>query len=219
LLLPLDFGELVGDDLGGGEVRRCTNFIFITIGGPQGFEDAAGVFASAHGHPASPGDLEDGVVGLAENLDQAFDLGRAASHLEHDGLRREIDDAGAEHVGKLENLGARVEPVRLVGTGGDLDETELADNALAAADLVDVDGDFELVERGSDAVRGGVGRLADDGHAGGIGALGLAYGERDDVDVEAAEERGDSREDAGFVLYQGYEGVEHGSFLSMHLDF
>ncbi len=40
-------------------------------------------------------------------------------------------------------------------------------------------------------------------------ALGLAYGERDDVDVETAEERGDSREDAGLVLDQGYEGVEH----------
>ncbi len=56
---------------------------------------------------------------------------------------------------------------------------------------------------------GVVRRLADDSHAGDVGALGLAYGERDDVDVETAEERGDSRKDAGFVLDQGYEGVEH----------
>ena len=82
--------------------------------------------------------------------------------------------------------------------------------AFGAADLVDVDGDFELVERGADAVGGGVGRLADDGHARGVGAFGFADGERDDVDVEAAEERGDAGEDAGFVLNEGYEGVEHG---------
>ena len=58
---------------------------------------------------------------------------------------------------------------------------------------------------------GGLGRLADDGHARGVGALGLADGEGDDVDVEAAEERGDAGEDAGFVLDEGYEGVEHRS--------
>ena len=45
-----------------------------------------------------------------------------------------------------------------------------------------------------------LGGFADDGHAGDVGALGLADGERDDVDVEAAEERGDAGEDAGFVL-------------------
>ena len=95
------------------------------------------------------------------------------------------------------------------GAGGDLDEAELADDGIGAADLVDVDGDLEFVERGADAVGGVVGRLADDGHAGDVGALGLADGERDDVDVETAEERGDSREDAGFVLDEGYEGVEH----------
>src|ERR1039458_1470188 len=66
-------------------------------------------------------------------------------------------------------------------------------------------------ERGRDGVGGGLGRLADDGHARGVGALGLAYGEGDDVDVEAAEERGDAGEDAGFVLHEGYEGVEHWS--------
>src|SRR5207248_2204616 len=114
-----------------------------------------------------------------------------------------------EDVGQLKYLRTGVEAVGLVWAGGDLDEAELADDALAAADLVDVDGDLELVERGADAVRGGVGRLADDGHARGVGALGLAYGERNDVDVETAEERGDSGKDAGLVLDQGYEGVEH----------
>ena len=102
-----------------------------------------------------------------------------------------------------------MEAVGLVGAGGDLDEAELADDGLGAADLVDVDGDFELVERGADAVGGMLVRLADDGHARGVGALRLADRERDDVDVETAEERGDAGEHAGFVLNEGYESVEH----------
>jgi hypothetical protein len=40
--------------------------------------------------------------------------------------------------------------------------------------------------------------------------LALADRERDDVDAETAEERGDTGEDAGLVLNEGYEGVEHG---------
>ena len=99
------------------------------------------------------------------------------------------------------------------GAGGDLDEAELADDGLGAGDLVDVLGDLELVEGGADAVGDvgvGVGGFADDGHAGGVGALGFADGERDpNVDVEAAEEGGDAGEDAGLVLHVGYEGVEH----------
>jgi len=62
---------------------------------------------------------------------------------------------------------------------GYLEEAELADDGIGAADLVDVDGDLEFVERGADAVGGVVGGLADDGHAGDVGALGFAYGERD----------------------------------------
>ena len=54
----------------------------------------------------------------------------AAGHLEHDGLGGEVDDAGAEDVGELEDLGAGVEAVGLVGAGGDLDEAELADDGL-----------------------------------------------------------------------------------------
>ena len=82
--------------------------------------------------------------------------------------------------------------------------------AFAAAYLVDVDGDLELVERGANAVGGMLRRLADDGHARGVGALGLADRQRDDVDVEAAKERGDAGENAGFVFNEGYKGVEHG---------
>src|SRR5216683_211524 len=208
-LFLVDVCELVGDDLFGLELGEVVACGFDWTVGAEGFEDAAGVVASAHGHAAGAGDLEDGVVALAEDLDEAFDLAGAAGHLEHDGLGGEIDDAGAEDVAKLEDLGAGGEAVGFVGAGGDLDEAELADDGFAAADLVYVYGDLQFVEARADTVGGVLGRLADDGHAGGVGALGLAYGQRDDVDVEAAKERGDPGEDAGFVLDQGYECVEH----------
>ena len=51
--------------------------------------------------------------------------------------------------------------------------------------------------------------VGDDGHARDAGLLGVADGERDDVDVQPAEERGDAREDAGFVFDEGYECVQH----------
>src|SRR5216683_1306184 len=129
-LFLVDVCELVGDDLFGlelGEVGACG---FDWTVGAEGFEDAAGVVASAHGHAAGAGDLEDGVVALAEDLDEAFDLAGAAGHLEDDGF--------------------------------------------AAADLVYVYGDLQFVEARADTVGGVLGRLADDGHAGGVGALGLA---------------------------------------------
>jgi hypothetical protein len=170
------------------------------VGLAKGLEDAAGVQASAHGHAACAGDLEDGVAGLAQDLDEALDLAGAAGHFEHDGLGGEIDDAGAEDVGQLEDLGAGLQAAGRGGAGGDLDEAELADDGFAAADLVDIVGDFELVEAGADAVRGGLGRLADDGHARGVWLLALADRERDDVDAETAKERGDTGEDAGLVL-------------------
>ncbi len=166
--------------------------------------------AAAHGHAAGAGDFENLVAAFPQDLEQTFDLGGGAGHLEHDGFGCEIDDPGAEDGAELEDLRARVNAVRRTGPGGDLDEAELADDGFGAVDLVDVYGGFELVERGPDAMRRGLGRLADDGHARGIGTFGFADGERDDVDVEAAEERGDAGENAGLVLYEGYEGVEHG---------
>ena len=130
--------------------------------------------AAAHGHTAGAGDFEDGVAGLGDDLDEAFDLGGAAGHLEHDGLGGEVDDAGAEDVGELEDLRAGVLAEGVRGAGGDLDEAELADDGFAAAYFVDLDGDLELVERGADAVGGVLGSFADDGHAGDVGALGFA---------------------------------------------
>ena len=214
-LLSVNVGELGGQDFAGVGFFGEGGLVGVGgIGCAERFHDTAGVVASAHGHAAGAGDLEDGVAALGDDLDEAFDLGGAAGELEHDGLGGEVDDAGLEDSGELEDLRARVLAEGMRGACADLEEAELADDGIGAADLVDVDGDLELVERGADAVGGVVGRLADDGHAGDVGALGLAYGERDDVDVETAEERGDSREDAGFVLDQGYEGVEHSVALS-----
>src|SRR5260370_781732 len=182
-LFFVDVCELVGDDLFGlelGEVGAC-GFDWAVCA--EGFEDAAGVVAAPHGHAAGAGDLEDGVVALAEDLDEAFDLAGAAGHLEHDGLGGEVDDAGAEDVAKLEDLGAGGEAVGLVGAGGDLDEAELADDGFATAYLVYIYGDLEVVQARANAVRGVLGRLADDGHARGVGAFGRAHGERAEFDV------------------------------------
>src|ERR1700733_8007037 len=187
LLFFFEAGEFVGDDFGFGEFG-ARGQLGAAAGGAEGFENAAGVDAATHGHAAGAGDLEQGVAGLAQDLDEAFDLAGGGGHLQHDGFGGEVDDPGAEYVGELEDVGAGVEAVGFIGAGGDLDEAELADDAFAAADLVDVDGDFEFVERGADAVGGSIGGLADDGHARGVGALRLAYGERNDVDVETAEE-------------------------------
>jgi len=87
-------GGGLGFGLGGGAA----------VGLAEGLEDAAGVVAAAHGHATGAGDLDDGVAGLAQDLDEALDLAGGAGHLQHDGLGCEIDDAGAEDVGQLEDL-------------------------------------------------------------------------------------------------------------------
>src|SRR5271170_2290408 len=136
--------------------------------------------AAAHGHTAGARDLEDGVATLGDDLDEAFDFGGAAGEFEHDGLGREVDDAGFENGGELEDLRARVLAKGVRRAGCNLDEAELADDGIGAADLVYFDGDLEFVERGADAVRRMIGRLADDSHAGDVGAFRFAYCQRDD---------------------------------------
>ncbi len=75
-----------------------------------------------------------------------------------------------------------------VRTGGYLDEAEFANDSLTAAQLVDIAGDLELIERGANTVSGVFWRLANDGHAGDALAFALANRERDDVDVETTEQ-------------------------------
>src|SRR6185503_4989258 len=81
LLFFVDFGELVGNDFGDGEVVGGAGFLVGGVRRAQGFEDAAGVLAAAHGHAAGAGDLEDDVVGLAEDLNQPLDFAGRPSHL------------------------------------------------------------------------------------------------------------------------------------------
>ena len=75
--------------------------------------------------------------------------------------------------------------MRRLRTGGHLDQAKLAHDGFRAVDLVNLDGGFELVERGLNTMRymriGGaamrtcslakIGRFAHDGHARGARAL------------------------------------------------
>src|ERR1700721_513296 len=142
-----DVSELGGEDVVGTKFFREDGlFGVIRIGGAEGFEDAAGVVAAAHGHAACTGDFEDGVAALGDDLDKAFDIGGAAGHLEHDGFGRKVDDASAEGGGKLEELRPRVLAKRVRGTSSNLDEAEPANDGLAAANLVAVARDPHFVK-------------------------------------------------------------------------
>ncbi len=174
-------------------------------------QHAAGVVAAAHGHAAGAGYLQYLVSALGKHLDEAFDLAGRAGELEHGGFRGDIDDAGLEYLGEVEEVGALLVS-RWLGAGGDLDERELADDGGVALDLVHIARDLELVERGLDAGGGVLRRLGDDGHARDVVALAMAHGERDDVDVETAEERSDAGEHAGLVFNECNECVQHLGF-------
>ena len=56
----------------------------------------------------------------------------------------------------------------------------------------------------------GAGRsLGNDRHARNVRALRVADGERDDIDVQAAEQRGNPGENAGLVFHESDECVQH----------
>ena len=73
-------GESVGVEVFGGKVEEVGAFGAVGGFSAEGFEDSAGVVASAHGHAAGAGDFEDGVGTFAEDLQEAFDFGGAAGH-------------------------------------------------------------------------------------------------------------------------------------------
>src|SRR5207302_663018 len=107
--LSFDVGEFGGQDFASVRLLWERGLVGVRgVGGAEGFEDAAGVVAAAHGHAAGAGDLEDGVAALGDDLDEAFDLGGAAGEFEHYGLGGEIDDTGLEDVGEFEDLRAGV---------------------------------------------------------------------------------------------------------------
>ena len=77
---------------------------WFVLAGAHGPQYAAGVVAAAHGHFAAAADFENAAFVFAQHLDQAFDLAFDAGHLDHQRLRGEIDDAGAEDLDQIEDL-------------------------------------------------------------------------------------------------------------------
>ena len=151
LLFFVDVFEFVGGDFGGGWSFGC----FDPVGGAEGFEDAAGVVAAAHGHPTGAGDhFENGAVGLAEDLDDGLDLQAAPviSSMMDSGARSTMRARKTWASSKIWERECR--PWGELGPHGDLDQAGSADTCFAGHDFVDIDGDFELVERRANAVGG-----------------------------------------------------------------
>ena len=172
---------------------------------PMAFRTLAGVMAAAHGHFAAAADFENAAFVFAEHLDEAFDLAFDAGHFDHQRLRSEVDDAGAKDFDQIEDLRA------VARRGGHFDERQFAGDGRRLGDVVDVDDIFQLEQAGADAVAGLGGGLADQREAREAGSLAAAHGERVDVDVEAAEERGHAREHAGQIFNVSDECVQHKS--------
>ena len=78
---------------------------------------------------------------------------------EDERVRRDVDDAGAEHFRQLHHVRPRL------GIGGDLDHHELAPHRGRAGDVLDADDVHQLPQVRLDAARGDVRRIDDDGHA------------------------------------------------------
>src|ERR1035441_1514215 len=94
---------------------------------------ASSLTASAHGHLAAPADFKDAAVALIEHLDQPFNLALNARHLDHQRLRREIDNARAKNFNQLEDRRARVP------CGRHLDQRQLASHRGSAGDVVHIE--------------------------------------------------------------------------------
>ncbi len=159
---------------------------------------AARAFAARHGERARARHLQH-PVGL-EHFEQAIELGGAAGELEHQRIGGDVDDAGAEDVGELEDLRPRG------GGRGHLDERQLADHVGPLGDVVDTQHVDQLVEVRLDVVRPFIVGIDDDRHARDPRCLGAADRERFDVVGAAAEERGHAREHARLVLDEHDEG-------------
>jgi hypothetical protein len=55
--------------------------------------------------------------------------------------------------------------------------------------------------------------LANNGHTRNLSPFRLPHSKRNNIDVEPPKERSNARKNAGLVLYQSYEGVEHALIL------
>src|SRR3954453_1530279 len=175
-------------------------------------EQSGGAFDRAQGtgaaHRARPPPQGDG-PGLRHLLDpergqdgeQRLQLVRGAGGLEGHRVGVDVDDARAEQLGGLQHLRA------LGQRRADLHEQQLALDGGALLQLDDLDHLDQLVQLLGDLLeRRGLG-VGDDRHAGEVGVLGRADGERLDVEAAAAEQRRDAGQDTGLVLDQDRERV------------
>ncbi len=138
-----------------------------------------------------------------EHLDESFDLALDAGHLDHQRLRRQVNDARAKDLDQFEDLRTAAR------RGGNFDERKFAGDRRRLADVVHIDDILQFKQAGPDAMAGFGRGLADQRQPRKAGALAAAHGERVDVDVEAAEERGHAREHARQIFNVSDECVQH----------
>src|ERR1700722_14644724 len=84
-LFFVDVLKFVREDL----FREGSVLGFRNAVGAKGLEHPTRMMSPPHGHTSSARDLKNGVVALAQHLDQSFNLAGASSHLKHDRLRCE----------------------------------------------------------------------------------------------------------------------------------
>src|SRR4029079_8595540 len=101
--------------------------------------------AADHGDPAGTGEFENAV--WAHQFDERLDFPLGAADLDHDVLVLDVDDAAAEALGKLEDLGP------LGWRAGDLNEHEIALDEVLGTDVVHADNGDDLVELFADLVK------------------------------------------------------------------
>ncbi len=123
-------------------------------------------------------------------------LAFVAGDFDGQALGLHIDDFGAENIGHLHDLGARL------GIDRHAHEHQLAVDEFRLAEVMHFEHVDQLVELLDDLVQGGVVAAGDDGHAGGVGVLGRGDVERVNVVAAAAKEAGHAREHAELVFHQ-----------------
>jgi hypothetical protein len=199
--MRMGFGMTDAMQLGG--VEGGVDVVHGAGGSGLGGGERVGFGAAAHGDDAGADDFHQAEG--REQFEQAVDFFLVAGHFKRDGVRGDIEDAGAEDVGELEDLRARLLPCP------DLHEGKVAHEGGFARDVVHEENVDELIDIGDDAARLVLGGVHSDGHARDVRFFGAADGERVNIEGAAAQERDDAREDAGLVFDVNDECVHHGN--------
>ena len=133
-----------------------------------------------HSDAAGADELQDAVG--PQHFDETVNLVFGTGGLDDDGIGRDVDDTGTEDVGELQHVRARV------GRCGHLDHRQLAEHGGAGGDVPHAHDVDQLVEVGLEPPGADGVRADDDGHPGGLRRLGVAHGERLDVERAAPEQ-------------------------------